>query len=116
MQRDSSGVMTPLLGTITQFAGNFEPQGWLFCNGQLLSIRDNTPLYAILGNTYGGDGKTTFALPDMRGRVCVHVGPDNPLGETGGGGTAQPGSGPIPPFLAMNWIIAIEGEFPQRRS
>ena len=64
----------PFIGSIVIFAGNFAPQGWALCNGQLLPIQQNTALFSILGTTYGGDGKTTFALPDLRGRVPVHPG------------------------------------------
>ena len=64
----------PFLGEIKLFAGNFEPPGWLTCDGRLLAIRDNESLFEILGNTYGGDGRTTFALPDLRGRVPMGVG------------------------------------------
>ncbi len=53
---------------------NFAPQGWAFCNGQLLQISENTALFSLLGTTYGGDGRTTFALPDLRGRVAIHQG------------------------------------------
>jgi microcystin-dependent protein len=56
------------------FAGNFAPSGWAFCNGQLLSIADNTTLFQLIGTTYGGDGQTTFALPDLRSRVPIHQG------------------------------------------
>lgn len=62
------------LGTIRMFAGNFAPRGWAFCNGQLLSIPQNQALFSILGTNYGGDGRSTFALPDLRGRVPVHFG------------------------------------------
>ncbi|WP_433946952.1 phage tail protein [Paenibacillus sp. SN-8-1] len=54
------------------FAGNFAPQGWALCNGQVLSIAENEALFALLGTTYGGDGQTTFGLPDLQGRVAVH--------------------------------------------
>lgn len=66
--------MEPYLATILLFAGNFAPRGWAFCNGQLLSIAQNTALFSLLGTTYGGDGRTNFALPDLRGRVPVHAG------------------------------------------
>lgn len=56
------------------FAGNFAPRGWAFCDGQMLSINQNQALFALLGTTYGGDGRTTFALPDLRGRVPMHPG------------------------------------------
>jgi len=85
--------MDAYLGMIIMFAGNYQIQGWAFCNGQLLSISQNTALFAILGTTYGGNGTTTFALPDLRGRVPVGFGSGpglSPidLGEVGGGQTA----------------------------
>lgn len=64
----------PILGEIKMFAGNFAPTGWAFCQGQLLPIAQNQALFALLGTTYGGDGRTTFALPDLRGRVPVGFG------------------------------------------
>ena len=79
------------IGEITMFAGNFAPRGWAFCNGQLLAISQNSALFSILGTTYGGDGRTDFALPDLRGRVPVHHGNSTgpgldsySLGEKGG--------------------------------
>ena len=72
--------MDEFIGIIKLFAGNFAPQGWAFCNGQLLSISQNTALFSILGTTYGGDGRSTFALPDLRSRVAL-----------GGGQGAGPG-------------------------
>lgn len=60
------------IGEIQIFAGNFAPRGWAFCNGQLLAINTNTALFSLLGTTYGGNGTTNFALPDLRGRVPVH--------------------------------------------
>lgn len=66
--------MDPFIGEIKLFAGNFAPRGWAFCEGQLLPISQNTALFSILGTTYGGDGRTTFALPDLRGRVSIHPG------------------------------------------
>ena len=79
----------PFLGEIVAFAGNFAPRGWAFCDGQLLAISQNTALFSILGTTYGGDGRTTFALPDLRGRVPMHPGngpglSSRRLGEKGG--------------------------------
>ncbi|WP_227815389.1 phage tail protein [Nitrogeniibacter aestuarii] len=64
----------PFIGEITMFGGNFAPRGWAFCDGQLLPIAQNTALFSILGTTYGGDGRTTFALPDLRGRTPMHPG------------------------------------------
>lgn len=64
----------PYIATITNFAGNFAPRSWMFCQGQLLSIAEYTPLFALIGTTYGGDGQVTFALPDLRSRVAIHQG------------------------------------------
>ena len=66
------------------FAGNYAPAGWALCEGQILSISDNDTLYQLIGTTYGGDGITTFALPDLRGRVPVHQGSGFTLADTGG--------------------------------
>ncbi|WP_400193059.1 phage tail protein [Hymenobacter sp. B81] len=66
--------MDEYIGIIKLFAGNFAPQNWAFCNGQLMAISQNTALFSILGTTYGGDGRTTFGLPDLRGRVPVGMG------------------------------------------
>lgn len=178
----------PYLGNVTVFAGNFAPRGWMFCQGQLLAIAEYDALFALLGTTYGGDGQTTFALPDLRSRVAVHAGQgvglsNYTLGEVGGTENvtllsinlpvhnhsvltftvkqaastattsgvslptnAYPASGavefsnagdgsvmgayssmsstpiagsnqPVPilqPYLAMNFIIAVEGIFPSR--
>jgi microcystin-dependent protein len=81
--------MDPYIGEIRLFAGNFAPKGWALCNGQLLPIAQNTALFSILGITYGGDGRTTFALPNFQDRVPVHQGQGNNLspyvpGQTGG--------------------------------
>ncbi|MCA9681014.1 MAG: phage tail protein [Myxococcales bacterium] len=168
--------MEPFIGQIIMFGGNFAPRGWALCNGQLMSIVQYQALFSILGTTYGGDGKSTFALPDLRGRVSMHAG-NGPgltprrLGEKGGQETvtltvnnlpshnhalavsgqnattntpkntflaatgdrtygtstdsqANPatvtntgGSQPfglVQPFLAVNYIIALEGVFPSR--
>lgn len=64
----------PFIGEIRMFGGNFAPRGWAFCNGQILSIAQNTALFSLLGTTYGGDGQTTFALPNMQGRFPMHWG------------------------------------------
>ena len=66
--------MEPFIGQIMMFAGNFAPRGWALCNGQLLEIELNSALFSILGTTYGGDGKKTFGLPDLRGRAPIHFG------------------------------------------
>jgi microcystin-dependent protein len=173
-------MASPFLGEVKIFAGNFAPRGWAMCNGQLMSISQNTALFSILGTTYGGNGQTTFALPDFRSRLPVHQGqgpgltPYN-LGEmngvenvtllssqiplhnhavnastgagtavaagggfwatdgasrggklyasTGGaamgtGAIGQTGGGVphnnIQPFLALNFIVALQGVFPAR--
>lgn len=66
--------MDPFIGQIVMFAGNYAPRGWAFCDGQLLPIANNPALFSIIGTTYGGDGRTTFALPDLRGRAPIHEG------------------------------------------
>ena len=66
--------MNGVIGQVKLFAGNFAPRAWAFCNGQLMSIASNTALFSIIGTTYGGDGRTTFALPDLRGRAPVSAG------------------------------------------
>lgn len=80
------------IGEIRMFAGNFAPRDWAFCDGQLLSIAQNTALFSLLGTTYGGDGVSTFRLPDLRGRVAMHPGSGPGLtprtqGEIGGSET-----------------------------
>lgn len=64
----------PFVGEIRMFAGNFAPRGWAFCDGQLLAVSQNDALFSLLGTIYGGDGRTTFGLPDMRGRIPLHQG------------------------------------------
>ena len=74
----------PYVGEIRMFAGNFAPAGWMFCEGQLLPISENETLFNLIGTTYGGDGQSTFALPDLRGRIPIHMGNGFILAETGG--------------------------------
>jgi microcystin-dependent protein len=74
----------PYVGEIRMFAGNFPPNGWMFCEGQLLPISENETLFQLIGTTYGGDGESTFALPDLRGRLPLHQGNGFILAETGG--------------------------------
>ena len=169
---------TPIIGSISMIAFNFEPRGWAFCSGQLLQINEYDALFSLLGTTYGGDGQNTFALPDLRGRVPIHQGTGSglstyTLGESGGtesvtlisnqmpghnhslavnsnGGTSdnpasnymasnsegfkhysnsagsngngasivnaggnQPHNN-MPPYLCVNFIIALEGIYPSR--
>jgi len=166
-------VSEPFLASIILFAGNFAPRGWAFCNGQILSIAQNTALFSLLGTTYGGNGQTTFALPDLRGRAPLSAGQgpglaSYSLGEVGGVESVTLNSNQIPPhnhaqpaasgqqttnrpngavparggvyastadgalldptsltgggqphdnrspYLALNYIIALEGIFPSR--
>lgn len=167
-------MATPYIGEIRMFGGNFAPQGWAFCSGQILPISDYDVLFNLIGTTYGGDGQSTFALPDLRSRVPIHMGTNGAntyvLGQNGGvetvtltqnqmpvhthpvyasstGGSDNPannvwgnapqtkpyGTAPGPaamntasvgnaggnqphdnmvPFLAINFIIALEGVYP----
>ncbi|WP_372734713.1 phage tail protein [Nocardioides sp.] len=77
----------PFLSEIRIMSFNFAPKGWAQCNGQLLPINQNQALFSLLGTTYGGDGRVNFALPDLRGRVPIHVGGAHTLGERGGEAT-----------------------------
>ena len=77
-------MAVPYLGELRIFSFNFAPKGWAMCNGQLLAINQNQALFAILGTTYGGNGTTTFALPNLQGRVAMHMSPSYPLGSAGG--------------------------------
>jgi microcystin-dependent protein len=86
----------PFLSEIALFAFGFAPQGWALCNGQLLPINQNQALFSLLGTTYGGDGQTTFALPDLRGRVPIHVGGGHVLGERAGAETVTLATTQIP--------------------
>jgi len=103
--------MEPFIGQVMYFAGNFAPRGWALCDGSLLAIANNQALFSILGTTYGGDGRTTFALPDLRGRVVVHPGrgpglSDYRLGQQGGAETTTLTANNLPshnhPLLAAN--------------
>lgn len=130
----------PYLGEIAMFAGNFAPRGWAFCDGQILPIAQNQSLFSLLGTTYGGDGRTTLALPDLRGRVAIHAGrgpglANHELGQrfgverssirttkvsvTSGGGVQVVSDIPdmmnnMQPSLGVNYIIALQGTFPSR--
>ncbi|MBL7806160.1 MAG: phage tail protein [Saprospiraceae bacterium] len=77
-------MATPFLGEIKIVGFNFAPKGWALCNGQLLPINQNQALFSLFGTTYGGDGRTNFALPDLRGRVPIHVGNNHTQGERAG--------------------------------
>ena len=94
----------PYVGEIRMFAGNFAPAGWNFCDGQLLPISEYETLFQLIGTTYGGDGESTFAMPDLRGRLPIHQGNGFILAETGGAEEITLTVGQIPahshPFLA----------------
>ena len=133
----------PTIGQVAMFAGNFAPRGWAFCDGQLLPVSQNTALFSILGTIYGGDGRTTFGLPDLRGRVAVHAGngpglspvrlgqrfgheqvfitPQTVSVASSSGRDGQmavssilPEYNVMQPSLAVNYIIALQGVFPSR--
>jgi microcystin-dependent protein len=96
----------PYVGEIRMFAGNFPPAGWMFCEGQLLPISQYETLFNLIGTTYGGDGQSTFALPDLRGRLPIHQGSGFTLAQTGGVESVTLAAGQIPahthPFLASS--------------
>jgi microcystin-dependent protein len=111
------------VGQIANFAGTFVPTGWAPANGQLLSIADNESLFQVIGTTYGGDGVTNFALPDLRGRIAIGADSANPIGSQKGAESVTvtrselPGADQQPlsddqPSLAINYIIATNGIFP----
>src|ERR1700760_2356602 len=77
-------MSTPFMSEIRIMSFNFAPKGWALCNGQLLPINQNQALFSLLGTTYGGNGQTNFALPDLRGRTPIHMGAGFSLGERGG--------------------------------
>ncbi len=117
----------PYLGQIEYFAGTFVPAGWAACDGQILAISTNTALFSILGTTYGGNGTSNFALPDLQGRVAVGADSTHPLGSTFGEAATtltsanlpQPAGSDMPvnndqPSLALNDIIATSGVFPSQ--
>jgi microcystin-dependent protein len=77
-------MSSPFIGEIRMFAGNFAPQGWALCQGQLMPISENDALFSLIGTTYGGDGQSTFALPNLQSRIPVHQGQGFVIGQTGG--------------------------------
>ncbi len=113
-----------MIGEVRMFAGNFAPRGWAFCHGQLLPIAQNTALFSLLGTTFGGDGRTTFGLPDMRGRAPVHPSADSgfspsKLGDKRGVERTKVMKGDDlvvagQPTLTINFIIAVHGIYPSR--
>jgi microcystin-dependent protein len=85
-------MSSPYIGEIRMFGGNFAPANWMFCNGQLLPISQYETLFNLIGTTYGGDGQSTFALPDLRGRFPLHQGSEFPLGQIAGSVQGPAGS------------------------
>lgn len=100
----------PYVGEIRMFAGNFAPAGWMFCEGQSLPISEYETLFQLIGTTYGGDGQSTFALPDLRGRLPLHQGNGFVLAETGGAEEITLTVSQIPahshPLLAANAVAS----------
>ncbi len=129
----------PFLAEIRIYGFNFAPRGWAFCDGQILPINQNQSLYSLLGTTYGGDGRTSFALPDLRGRTPMHPGSGSINQGSKGGGLSDTENGdtldsltldrnldstlnstPVAtqgaqmPTIALNFAIALQGIFPPR--
>src|SRR4051812_40250002 len=89
----------PFVGEIRMFAGNFAPLGWALCDGELASIAGFQDLYNLIGTTYGGDGQTTFAMPDLRGRVPLHQNSKFPIGSVGGAPTVTLTANELPDHI-----------------
>jgi microcystin-dependent protein len=105
----------PFLGEVRPFAGNYAPSNFAECRGQLLPISQNTALFSILDKSFGGDGRSSFALPDLRGAYPVHPHDPEQRGKTGGA-VAEEG-GPEPshrPLLAVTYLLAVRGIYPSR--
>ena len=100
----------PYVGEIRMFAGNFAPAGWMFCEGQLLPISENETLFQLIGTTYGGDGESTFALPDLRGRIPIHQGNGFILAETGGAEEITLTVNQIPVHIHPMTAAAVNGD------
>ncbi len=105
----------PFLAEIRLMSFNFPPKGWAFCNGQLLPINQNQALFSLLGTTYGGDGRTTFALPNLQGRVPIHFGNGFTLGQQGGEQAHTLSIGELPTHVhtanatTANGAVAVPG-------
>jgi len=101
--------MDGYLAVIQMFIGNFAPRGWMFCNGQILSIAQNNALFALIGTTYGGDGITTFALPNLQARFPIHTANTIPLGQMGGEQAVTLNATQIPSHSHTISPLSIEG-------
>ena len=99
----------PYVGEIRMFAGNFAPAGWMFCDGQLLPISEYETLFNLIGTTYGGDGQSTFALPDLRSRVPIHAGQGYFLAQTGGAETVILAQNQIPSHAHVPLAQGVPG-------
>ena len=99
----------PMIGEIRMFAGNFPPVGWAFCDGSLISISENDVLFTLIGTIYGGDGQTTFALPDFRGRAPISVSSGNSMGQMGGTETVTLTVSQIPAHRHPMQVVNVPG-------
>jgi microcystin-dependent protein len=102
----------PYVGEIRMFAGNFAPAGWMFCEGQLLPISENETLFQLIGTKYGGDGQSTFALPDLRGRIPIHQGNGFIVSETGGAEEITLTINQIPAHTHVSLAASTDGNSP----
>ena len=103
---------TPFLGELKIISWNYAPKGWAFCNGQFLPINQNQALFALLGTMYGGNGQTTFALPDLRGRVPLHVGGGHTQGEAAGSESVTISSQTMPQHIHVGSAATSDGDTP----
>jgi microcystin-dependent protein len=103
---------TPFLSEIRIVSFNFAPKGWALCNGQLLPINQNQPLFALLGTTYGGNGQTNFALPNLRGQVPIHMGSGHTLGEAAGSTSVTLNQQQMPQHLHQAQASTTAGDTP----
>jgi microcystin-dependent protein len=113
--KEGNLMSEPFIAEIQIFAGNFAPRGWAFCNGQLLPIAQNTALFSLIGTTYGGDGRTTTALPNLQGRAPMHPGrgpglADRRLGQRGGTETVTLSEGQMPSHKHQMQAVSDNGD------